>query len=147
MQPAEMDEIMARHYAAEAAHDMDALIGTLIDGVIHDVVGHPTPVLTDPEAIKARYAELFADLGDEQVQPLRRLYGNDFIVDEAMVTARAAGMMLGIPGNNREVTFRLMHVCEFRDGGISRENVWMDTAALMQQLMAPQPAAEQAAAH
>jgi uncharacterized protein len=147
MQPAEMDEIMARHYAAEAAHDLDALMATLVDGVEHDVVGHPTPVLHDPEAIKARYAELFADLGDEQVEPMRRLYGNDFIVDEAMVTARATGMMLGIPGNNRQVTFRLMHVCEFRDGGISRENVWMDVAALMQQLTAPQPAVEEAAAH
>lgn len=146
MQPAEMDEIMARHYAAEAAHDLDALMATLVDGVEHDVVGHPTPVLHDPEAIKARYAELFADLGDEQVEPMRRLYGNDFIVDEAMVTARATGMMLGIPGNNRQVTFRLMHVCEFRDGGISRENVWMDVAALMQQLTAPQPAVEEAAA-
>jgi steroid delta-isomerase-like uncharacterized protein len=147
MQPAEMDEIMARHYAAEAAHDMDALMATLVEGVEHDVVGHPTPVLRDPEAIKARYAELFADLSDEQVQPMRRLYGTDFIVDEAMITARATGMMLGIPGNNRQVTFRLMHVCEFRDGGISRENVWMDVAVLMQQLTAPQPAVEQAAAH
>jgi predicted ester cyclase len=147
MQPADMDEIMARHYAAEAAHDLDALMATLVDGVEHDVVGHPTPVLHDPEAIKARYAELFADLGDEQVEPMRRLYGNDFIVDEAMVTARATGMMLGIPGNNRQVTFRLMHVCEFRDGGISRENVWMDVAALMQQLTALEPATEQAAAH
>ncbi|HWN32807.1 MAG TPA: ester cyclase [Pseudonocardia sp.] len=147
MQPADMDEIMARHYAAEAAHDLEALMATLVDGVEHDVVGHPTPVLHDPAAIRARYAELFADLGDERVEPMRRLYGSDFIVDEAMITARATGMMLGIPGNNRQVTFRLMHVCEFRDGGISRENVWMDVAALMQQLTAPQPAVEQAAAH
>jgi hypothetical protein len=145
MQPAEMDEIMGRHYAAEAAHDLDALMATLTGDVIHDVVGHPTPVLRDPEAIKARYAELFADLGDEQVEPLRRLYGNDFIVDEAMVTARATGMMLGIPGGNRQVTFRLMHVCEFRDGGISRENVWMDVGALMQQLTAPAQPVESAA--
>jgi hypothetical protein len=145
MQPAEMDEIMGRHYAAEAAHDLGALMATLTDDVIHDVVGHPTPVLRDPEAIKARYAELFADLGDEQVEPLRRLYGNDFIVDEAMVTARATGMMLGIPGDNRQVTFRLMHVCEFRDGGISRENVWMDVGALMQQLTAPAQPVESAA--
>jgi predicted ester cyclase len=75
---------------------------------------------------------------------VRRLYGEDFVVDEVMITARATGMMLGIPGNNREVTFRLMHVCEFRDGRMSRENVWMDVAALMQQLTAAESAAQPA---
>jgi hypothetical protein len=37
------------------------------------------------------------------------------------------------------VTFRLMHVCEFRDGRISRENVWMDVAAIVAQLTTPEP--------
>jgi len=142
-----MDEIMGRHYAAEATHDLDALMATLTDDVIHDMVGWPTPILRDPEDIKARYSEMFHDLGDERVEPVRRLYGSDFIVDEAVVTARATGMMLGIPGRNREVTFRLLHVCEFRDGRISRENVWMDAAALVQQLTAPARVAEPAAAY
>jgi steroid delta-isomerase-like uncharacterized protein len=144
MQPADIDEIMERHYAAEAAHDLDAIVATLTDDVEHDVVGDPSGVLRDPEAIKERYRQLFADLGDEQVTPIRRLYGENFVVDEAMVTARATGMMLGIPGHNREVTFRLMHICEFRDGRMSRENVWMDVAALVAQLTAPQPVAEPA---
>ena len=34
----------------------------------------------------------------------------------------------------RTVQFRILHVCEFRDGKISRENVWLDVAAIMQQL-------------
>jgi len=144
MQPADIDEIMGRHYAAEAAHDLDAIVATLTDDVEHDVVGDPCGVLRDPEAIKERYRQLFADLGDEQVTPTRRLYGENFVVDEAMVTARATGMLLGIPGHNREVTFRLMHICEFRDGRMSRENVWMDVAALFAQLTAPQPIAEPA---
>jgi steroid delta-isomerase-like uncharacterized protein len=144
MQPADIDEIMGRHYAAEAAHDLDAILATLTDDVEHDVVGDPSGVLREPEAIKQRYQQLFADLGDQQVTPVRRLYGEDFVVDEVMITARATGMMLGIPGNNREVTFRLMHVCEFRDGRMSRENVWMDVAALMQQLTAAESAAQPA---
>ena len=141
MQPAEMDEVMGRHFAAEAAHDVDAIVATLTEDVIHDVVGDPTGVLRDREAIKQRYRQQFADMGDEQVEPIRRLYGDDFLVDEAMVTMRATGMMLGIPGRNREVAFRLMHVCEFRDGRISRENVWMDVAAIVAQLTAPEPPA------
>jgi steroid delta-isomerase-like uncharacterized protein len=144
MQPADIDEIMGRHYAAEAAHDLDAILATLTDDVEHDVVGDPSGVLREPEAIKQRYQQLFADLGDQQVTPVRRLYGEDFVVDEVMITARATGMMLGIPGNNREVTFRLMHVCEFRDGRMSRENVWMDVAALMQQLTVAESAAQPA---
>jgi predicted ester cyclase len=44
------------------------------------------------------------------------------------------GSMLGLPGNGRRITFRILHVFEFRDGLISRENVWLDTAAMIQQL-------------
>jgi hypothetical protein len=34
----------------------------------------------------------------------------------------------------------VLHVCETRDGLISRENVWMDTAAIVAQLSgAPHP--------
>jgi hypothetical protein len=32
------------------------------------------------------------------------------------------------------ITFRILHVFEFRDGLISRENVWPDTAAIVGQL-------------
>jgi hypothetical protein len=31
-----------------------------------------------------------------------------------------------VPGNGRLISFRLLDVWEFRDGLISRENVWMD---------------------
>jgi predicted ester cyclase len=44
------------------------------------------------------------------------------------------GEFLGLPGNNRRITFRILHVFEFRDGLISRENVWIDTAAIVSQL-------------
>jgi predicted ester cyclase len=33
-------------------------------------------------------------------------------------------------GAGRQVAFRLLHILEFPDGKISRENVWIDTAAL-----------------
>jgi predicted ester cyclase len=42
-----------------------------------------------------------------------------------------------VPGNGRQVTFRMLHVWEFRDGLISRENVWFDGGALVAQLTAP----------
>ena len=48
------------------------------------------------------------------------------------------GEFLGVvPGNDRRVTFRRLHVWEFRDGLISRENVWVDGATVIAQLTEP----------
>ncbi len=52
------------------------------------------------------------------------------------MTGTVIGEMLGIPGNGRQVTFRILHVFEFREGLISREQVWIDTAAIVAQLTA-----------
>jgi predicted ester cyclase len=50
------------------------------------------------------------------------------------MTATVTGQFLGIPGNGKQVKFRILHVFEFRDGRISRENVWLDGAAVAAQL-------------
>jgi predicted ester cyclase len=42
--------------------------------------------------------------------------------------------MLGLPGHGRRISFRILHVFEFRDGLVSRENVWLDSAAIVSQL-------------
>ena len=39
--------------------------------------------------------------------------------------------MLGIPGNGKGITFRLAHVWKYRDGLVSRENVWLDSIAIV----------------
>ena len=41
---------------------------------------------------------------------------------------------LGLPGNGRRITFRILHVFDFRDGLVSRAQVWIDSAAIMVQL-------------
>ena len=41
--------------------------------------------------------------------------------------------LFGLEGRTGHATFRLLHVLEFRDGKISRENVWADTAAIIAQ--------------
>jgi predicted ester cyclase len=50
------------------------------------------------------------------------------------MTGTVIGSMLGMPGNGRRISFRILHVFEFRDGLISRENVWLDGAAIIDQL-------------
>jgi hypothetical protein len=55
--------------------------------------------------------------------------------------ATVPGELMGIPGNNREISFRILHVWEFRDGAMSRENVWLDSGAIIEQLTTSEPAA------
>jgi predicted ester cyclase len=55
---------------------------------------------------------------------------------EQSMTGTVIGEMLGIPGNGRRVTFGIFHVFEFNDGLISREQVWLDTGAIVAQLTA-----------
>jgi predicted ester cyclase len=47
------------------------------------------------------------------------------------------GEFLGVAGNDRRITFRMLHVWEFRDGLMSRENVWLDGGSIVAQLTSP----------
>lgn len=134
MTPQEMDELFDRHCAAEAAHDVEAILDTLTDDAEHDVVGDPAGVLYGRDAIRPRYQGMFDALAADKLEPIRRYYGEDFFVDESRYFGRATGPFMGLPGGNKPVDFRLLHVCEFRDGRMSRENVWFDVAAILQQL-------------
>ena len=48
------------------------------------------------------------------------------------------GAFMGIPGNGRRVTFRMLHVWDFKDDAISREQIWLDGGAIAAQLTTPQ---------
>jgi predicted ester cyclase len=50
------------------------------------------------------------------------------------------GEFLGVPGHGRRISFRLLHVWEFKDGRMSRENVWLDGGSIVAQLTAAEPA-------
>ena len=66
--------------------------------------------------------------------PLHRYFSGDSMVLEQTMTGTVIGEMLGIPGNDRHVTFRILHVFDFRDGLVCREQVWLDTGAIVAQL-------------
>ncbi|MGW4249090.1 ester cyclase [Nocardia sp. NPDC004722] len=134
MTPEEMNEIYTRHAAAEASKDVEGILATLSDEVEHEVVGDPRGILRDHAAIGARYRELVESIDEDKFETVHRYYGENFMVDESHWWGRVPGNFLGIPGNNRQVDFRILHVCEFRDGKMTRENVWLDVAAVMQQL-------------
>lgn len=125
------------HFGYEARDDDvdDGVLSTLTHDVDHNVVGNPTGPAKGRDEARGFYEHLFADLDAGEVTPLNRYYGDDLMVDESLWKGIAVGNPLGLAGRNRPVEFRLPHVFEFADdGAISRENVWMDTGVMAQQL-------------
>ena len=134
--PAQMDELIERHLAAEAVGDVDGALAVYTDDVEHDVVGWPTGVAHGIDGARGFYEYLVANLKTEATSTTRAYYADDACTIEHDWTGAVPGEFLGIPGNGRRVTFRMLHVFEFRDQLISRENVWLDGGAIVAQLTA-----------
>ena len=131
----QMDRKLDEHFRYEAGDDVEGVLATLTHDVEHDIVGWPTGPTHGPEGARGFYEALFADLSDGKVEPLRRLYGDGFMVDDSVWSGRAPGRPFGLVGGDRPLAFRLLHVIEFSDAGdIKRENVWIDLAAILNQL-------------
>jgi hypothetical protein len=132
---AQMDRMMDQHFGYEMRDDVEGVLATLAPDAEHDVVGSPTGPTCGPAAARPFYEALFADLADGKVTTVRRLYGEDFLVDESVWRGRAPGRPFGLEGRDRPLAFRLLHVVEYaEDGRMKRENVWIDMAAILQQL-------------
>lgn len=130
-----MDGKIDQHFGFEARDDVAGVLATLSPDVEHDIVGWPSGPTHGRESARPFYETLFADLSDGKVTCLKRLYGEDFLVDESLWRGKAPGKPFGLEGRNRPLEFRLLHVIEFaKDGAIARENVWIDLAAIMRQL-------------
>lgn len=135
MTPGEMDQKLDEHFAYEAKDDVEGVIGTLDERVEHDVVGWPGGPSFGRDQARSFYEATFPDLADGKVTSLRRLYGENFMVDDFIWSGVAKGRPFGFEGRGRPLEFRVLHVLEFTDrGDIKRENVWLDIAAIQQQL-------------
>ena len=135
MTRSEMDRRMDEHFAFEAKDDIAGVLATLAADAEHDIVGWPSGPTRGRDAARPFYESLFDDLADGKVECIRRLYGDDFLVDESTWRGTAAGRPFGLEGKGRPLAFRLLHVIEFADdGAMQRENVWIDLGAVLQQL-------------
>jgi steroid delta-isomerase-like uncharacterized protein len=137
MKTSEMNQLIERHLAAERAGDSAGSVAVYTDDVEHDVVGFPTGPVHGKQAARGFYEYLAKNFQTEAMDVTHQYYGEDFCVIEHDTTGTVPGEFLGVPGNGRRITFRLLHVWEFRDGLISRENVWLDGGAVTAQLTAP----------
>jgi predicted ester cyclase len=131
----EMDRKIDEHFDFEARDDIDGVLATLAQDVEHDIVGWPTGPTHGRAGARAFYEAMFVDLSDSKVECVKRLYGDNFLVDESIWSGKAPGRPFGLEGKGRPLQFRLLHVIEFAgNGDIRRENVWIDLAAIFSQL-------------
>jgi steroid delta-isomerase-like uncharacterized protein len=134
----QFDQLIDRHFRYEADDDVDGVLSTLVDDLTHDLVGWPAGASHDKQAARAFYQQMFSDLAGEKVTTVKRLYGENFVVDESIWHGKAVGNPMGIPGHGRPLSFRILHIFEVNaDGKIERENVWLDQAAIVRQLSEP----------
>ncbi len=129
-----MRDLVESHLRAEGRGDIDGAVAVYTDDVEHDAVGFPHSPSHGADGARDFYEYLTANfrVGGEEV--LHRYVTDDAMILEQMMTGTVVGSMLGRPGNGRTIRFRILHVFEFRDGLISRENVWLDSAAIIDQL-------------
>lgn len=131
----QMDRAVNEHFGYEAADDLDGVMASLADDVEHEIVPSPVGAQTDKAGIRAYYATLFKALKGDGVTPIKRYYGEDFLIDETLWNGEIfdGGPFL-CDGRSGKASFRLLHIFEFRDGKISREQAWCDLAAIQRQL-------------
>ncbi len=129
-----MQSLVSRHLRAEEAGDVEEAIAVYTDDIEHDVVGFPGSPSRGKKGARTFYEELTANFRTEGEEVLHRFLTDDSMILEQIMTGTVIGSMLGLPGHGRRISFRILHVFEFRDGLISRENIWLDTGAIANQL-------------
>jgi hypothetical protein len=131
----QMDETVNQHFGYEAADDVEGVLSSMTDGAEHEVIPSPMGPIKGQAHIREYYEMLFPCLRDGTVTPVRRLYGEDFIVDESIWHGQLAdGHALLLDGKTGEIDLRLLHIFDLEDGKISREQVWVDLALVHQNL-------------
>jgi hypothetical protein len=130
-----MDRAVNEHFGFEAADNLDGVMASLAGKVEHEIVPSPVGVQRDKASVHACYKMLFESVRGEGVTPLKRYYGDGFVVDETMWHGEILdGSVFLCDGKSGKVSFRLLHIFEFQDGKIAREQAWCDLAALQRQL-------------
>jgi ketosteroid isomerase-like protein len=125
---------MDAHFGFERRDDVAGVLATLAPEAEHDIVGWPGGPTVGAENARPFYESLFADLAEGAATSVRRLHGENFLVDESVWRGKAVGQPFGLDGRGRRLEFRMLHVVEFDGEQIRREQVWVDLAAVLRQL-------------
>jgi predicted ester cyclase len=82
------------------------------------------------------YEGIIDAIPDLRLESVSRFASGDHVVDESVATGHIEGTFIGIEGGGAPVRFRILHVFDIRDGLISREQAWFDTAGVIRQVEA-----------
>jgi steroid delta-isomerase-like uncharacterized protein len=126
--------LIDRHFAAENAHDVDATLATYTDDILWDDVTHPRSPFRGKQAVAEAYGGILDAIPDLELRSVWRFECGSHVVDESILSGHVVGDFAGIPGGGAPVSFRLLHVFDIKDGLISRENAWFDSAAVVRQV-------------
>ncbi|MCI0632910.1 MAG: nuclear transport factor 2 family protein [Actinobacteria bacterium] len=127
-------DIIERHFAAENARDVSATLATYSDDLVWDDVGNPDCPVYGKSAAAEMYEGIIDAIPDLHLESVGRFACGDHVVDESIVTGHIVGSFIGIQGGGAPVRFRMLHVFDIRDGLISREQAWFDTAGVIRQV-------------
>ena len=99
------------------------------------MVGGPDGPLRGKPALRRFYERLFSDLKGVRVEPVMRMHGDDFLIDETIWVGQVVdGRAFRLDGKSGKVRMRLLHVFKLRDGLIAKETVWFDFDELKRQV-------------
>ncbi len=129
-------DIIARHFAAENAHDVPGTLATYTDDIVWDDVTHPLSPVHGKDAVGAVYSDIIDAIPDVNFVSVRRFTSEDgrWVVDESNVTGHVQGRWAGIDGGGAPVEIRILHLFRLREDLIEYENTWFDSAAVLRQV-------------
>jgi ketosteroid isomerase-like protein len=134
VQRASLDRLVETQLRAVGDSDLETLLTTMTDDIEYDIVGTSANPVRGKDAVRAHYLQEFANAVQERHIPLRRLYGEGFVIDELVWEGRITGRAGSLLGKGRRVSHRVLRIFEVRDGLVTRQSVYSDHAALARQL-------------
>jgi steroid delta-isomerase-like uncharacterized protein len=129
-------DLIDRHFAAENAQDVPATLETYADDLVWDDVGDPECPVYGKAAAARIYDGIMDSIPDLHLESVARSECDEHVVDESIATGHIHGSFVGVDGGGAPVRFRMLHVFDIRDGLISREQAWFDTAGVIRQVEA-----------
>ena len=129
-----LDLLVDAHLQGLRDGDVEALMATTAHDVVYELVGRSPCSVRGQEAVRAHHIQELANSMYERDVPLRRLYGDGFVVDEMVWEGRITGRIGSLVGHGRRVSHRLLRVFEVSDDRITRQSIYLDFASLSEQL-------------
>jgi hypothetical protein len=146
---ADMDTLIEQQLGAQVAGDAAAAVAGYAEDIEANTIAvtvggsglRDQPFILRSKGEARRYYEcVFENRLTEAIVPTRSHYGDDFCITEHVWTGRSVGHFHFVvqDGAGRRAVAPMLNIWQFRDGLISRHDVWWDTIGVTAQLVTPE---------